>query len=313
MRILVTGGTGLIGSAIREIVDNFHKYTFLSSKDCDLKNEVAVIKLFNEGNFDIVIHLAARVGGLYNNLDNNYDMLVDNIKINTNILEYCKKYKIKRLINILSTCIFGNNLQYPLTSDQMYNKEPDFSNLGYATAKRLLDIGSKLLSNKTNTDIQIVNLIPTNLYGYNDNFNLHNAHVIPNLLHKTYIAKQNNSKLHIKGEGKSYRQFVLDTDFAKIILHFVNCTLNKPFNQLIIGPPVKDEITIRDLVNKITSNFKFKGEIIYDDSFPEGQNKKTVSNSELLEYIPDFKFTQLDTGLKNTIKYFIENFNIVRK
>ena len=113
--------------------------------------------------------------------------------------------------------------------------------------------------------------------------------------------------------GKSLRQFVLSDDLGKIILHFVNCKLEKRFNQLIVGPPVKDEITIKELVNKIVKEFDFNGRIIYDSDYFEGQHKKTVDDSELLAYIPDFKFTPFDVGLKKTIKYFIENYNTVRK
>ena len=318
-KILITGASGLVGSSIKSIVkeDNHHEYIFLSSKECDLRNEVSVDTIFKEYNPDIVIHLANVVAGLYGNISNNYTMLVDNLKINTNILESCKKYKIKRLINILSTCVFGNDLNYPLTSNQMYDKPPDSSNRGYSFSKRILDTGSKLLTQCS--ELQVVNIIPTNLYGLNDNFNLSDGHVLPALIHKCFIAKKNlefnsaNSNLVIKGLGKSHRQFVYAPDLAKIILHFIDCKLEKQFNQLIVGPPVKDEITIKELVNKIVKEFDFNGSIVYDSNFSEGQNKKTVDDSELLEYIPDFKFTPLDVGLKRTIDYFIYYYDTVRK
>lgn len=335
MKVLVTGGTGLVGISIKELTSfgdmTPYEYIFLSSKQTDLKDSFACEKLFSDGNFDIVIHLAAKVGGLYANMDSNYNMLIDNIKINTNILECCKKYNVTRLINILSSCVFGNDLKYPLTSDQMYDKKPDSSNEGYSYSKRILDTGSKLLTKCS--DIEIVNIIPTNLYGNEDNFNLHNSHVIPGLIMKTYIAKKNleehlcksteiysfnsicntSCKLIIKGTGKSLRQFIFSTDLAKIILHFVNCKLNKQFNQLIVGPPIKDEITIKELITKIVKEFDYNGKVIYDLNFSEGQHKKTVDDSELLKYIPNFKFTSLDVGLKKTIKYFIENYETVRK
>ncbi len=318
-RVLITGGSGLVGSSIKSMVkeNNDYEYIFLNSKECDLRNEVSVDTFFNQCKPDIVIHLANVVAGLYGNISNNYKMLVDNVKINTNILEACNKYKIKRLINILSTCVFGNDLNYPLTSKQMYDKIPDNSNEGYSVSKRFLDTGSKLLTRCS--DIEIISLIPTNLYGCADNFNLHNSHVIPGLIMKTYIAKKNlennsgDSKLIIKGDGSSFRQFVFSNDLAKIILHFVNCKLDKQFNQLIVGPSIEDEITIKDLVNKIVKEFDFNGEIFYDSNFSNGQHKKTVSSDELLAYIPDFKFTSLETGLKETIGYFIENYNTVRK
>ena len=200
MKVLVTGGTGLVGSSIKELIStkNENEYIFLSSKQTDLRDSIACENLFSQGNFDIVIHLASKVSGLYGNLSNNYKMLVDNIKINTNILECCEKYKVKRLINTLSTCVFGNDLKYPLTSDQMYDKKPDNSNEGYSYSKRILDTGSKLLTKYSN--IEIVSLIPTNIYGPEDNFNLHDGHVLPALIHKCFIAKNNNKPY----DGKNY-------------------------------------------------------------------------------------------------------------
>lgn len=316
MKVLVTGGTGLVGSSIKELINststkNENEYVFLSSKVCDLRDSVACEKLFSDGKFFIVIHLAAVVGGLYFNTNNNYSILVDNIKINTNILECCRKYKIKRLINTLSTCIFGNDLKYPLTSDQMYDKKPDSSNEGYSFSKRVLSTGSELLTKYS--DLEVVSLIPTNLYGCKDNYHLQDGHVLPALIHKCFIAKQNNKPLEIKGLGKNYRQFIYSEDLAKIILHFVDCKLHQQFNQLIVGPPVKDDITIKDLVDKIVKEYDFNGEVVYNSSFHEGQFKKTVSDGELLAYIPHFKFTPLEIGLKKTIDYFIENYNIIRK
>lgn len=335
MKVLISGGSGLVGSSIKDLIDDIpigvtpHEYVFLSSKMCDLRDPVACEKLFSNGNFDIVVHLAARVSGLYGNLSNNYSMLIDNLKINTNILECCEKYNVKRLINILSSCTFGNELKYPLTSDQMFDKKPDNSNEGYSYSKRILATGSKLLTKCS--ELEVVLLIPTNLYGNEDNYHLHNSHVIPGLIHKCFIAKKNlenklckstdsfnsigntSCKLIIKGNGTSLRQFVYAPDLSKIILHFVDCKLEKQFNQLIVGPPIIDEITIKELVNKIVKEFNFNGKVIFDSDFSNGQHKKTVDDSELLAYIPDFKFTPLNIGLKQTINYFIENYETVRK
>lgn len=311
MKVCITGGSGLVGKSIKNIInEKKYEFIFLNSQEYDLRIYESVDKMFNEIKPEIVIHLAAKVGGLYANIDNNYTMLIDNVKINTNILECCKKYKIKRLINMLSTCVFGNNLNYPLTSNQMYDKNPDNSNEGYSISKRLLDTGSRLLTECS--DIEIINLIPTNIYGLDDNFNLYNSHVLPALVHKTFIAKKNSESLVIKGSGKSQRQFIFANDLAEIILHFVNCPLNKRFNQLIVGPSIEDEITIKELVNKIVKEFEFKGNIIYDKVSNEGQMKKTVDSSELLCFMPYFKFTSLDDGLKKTIDYFIKNYDNLR-
>ena len=314
-KVLITGSSGLVGKSIQDLITKSLelnlKFIFITSSDCDLRDEKSVDNIFNKIKPDIVVHLAARVGGLYCNMNSNYKMLVDNLKININILEYCKKYKIKRLINILSTCVFGNDLNYPLPSNQMYDKPPDKSNEGYSKSKRILDTGSRLLSDET--DIEIVNLIPTNIYGKNDNYNLYDSHVIPGLIAKTYISKKDNSELIIKGDGNSFRQFIFADDFAIIILHFVNCKLNNKFNQLIVGPSFKNQVTITQLVCQIVKIFDFKGKVIYDKTSSNGQRKKTVDSNELLQYMPNFEFTPLLCGLKDTIDYYIDNYDYVRK
>lgn len=312
-KILVTGGSGLVGTSIKECSTNTnYDFIFLSSKVCDLRDPIACEKLFSNGNFDIVIHLAAKVMGLYGNLANNYSMLIDNIKINTNILECCRKYKIKRLINILSTCIFPDkNVKYPLTSNQILNGEPSETNYGYSYSKRLLYIGSKLLTQETETTV--INLIPTNLYGLNDQYNLINSHVIPGIIHKCYKAEQNNSNLFIKGSGKARRQFIYSTDFANIILQFINLPLNSKLHSLIVSPPIESEISISELVNEITFEFDFKKLVVYDNISSDGQIYKTCSDIELLNYLPNFEFTPFKTGLYKTIKYFKNNYKNIRK
>jgi GDP-L-fucose synthase len=321
MLVLVTGGSGLVGKSIQSLVNKLElteldEYIFLSSSDCDLRKDEEVESLFNKYKPDIVIHLASLVAGLYGNMDNNYRFLIDNIKINTNILECCNKFNVKRLINILSTCVFPeqnehNNLVYPLTSNQILNGRPHPSNSGYAHSKRILHIGSKLLTNTS--DIEIVNLIPTNLYGKHDNYNLQKSHVIPGLIHKIYLAKQNNSNLIIKGTGNAKRQFVYVDDFASIILHFVSSTLEKRFNAMVVSPPKEEELSIKELVNNLVRRFDFKGKVIYDSDYPDGQDLKTADSNELLEYIPTFEFTHLHTGLHKTINHFIQNYDTVRK
>jgi GDP-L-fucose synthase len=321
MLVLVTGGSGLVGKSIESLVNKrelneLDEYIFLSSSDCDLRNSEDVEKLFKKYKPDIVIHLASLVAGLYGNIDNNYRFLIDNIKINTNILECCNKFNVKRLINILSTCVFPeqnehNKLVYPLTSNQILNGKPHPSNSGYAHSKRILHIGSKLLSNTS--DIEIVNLIPTNLYGKHDNYNLQKSHVIPGLIHKIYLAKENNTNLIIKGTGNAKRQFVYVDDFASIILHFIYSILEKRFNVMVVSPQKKEELSIKDLVNNLVKIFDFKGKVIYDSDYPDGQDLKTADSNELLEYIPKFEFTNLNTGLHKTISYFIKNYDTVRK
>jgi GDP-L-fucose synthase len=309
MKVLVTGGSGLVGDAIRqEQKDPDKKFVFLSRKDGDLRKKESVEKIFNEYKPDIVVHLASRVGGVYDNMNHNYEFLMDNVSINCNIVDACKKYKVKGLINVLSTCIFPDvGVKYPLTSDQLHNGLPHESNIGYAYSKRLLQVASKLCS------IKVVNLIPTNLYGRNDNYNIESGHVIPALIHKTYLAKQNNTSLHISGTGEAIRQFLYANDFAKIIVRFIESIDElKEETNCIISPPEDTEISIKELIYKIVKEFKFTGRIIFHDSLSNGQYKKTTTNMELNSIFDNVKFTSLDDGLRETIHFFNKEYNVVR-
>lgn len=324
MNILVTGGHGMLGSALQKIVKNNQNntYYFISSSDCDLRDEVETERLFHIIKPDIVIHLASRVGGVYKNMNNNYKFLNDNIKIHLNVLNCCDKYNVKFLINILSTCIFPNdNVTYPLTSDQLHDGLPHESNIGYAYSKRILHLASSLLQKKQDKDsFKVVNITPTNLYGDHDNYNLKASHVIPGLIHKVYTAKKNNTPLEVYGTGSAIRQFLYVDDLALVIHKFINMFIHDLLKEneisVIVSPPEKDEISISKLINLICNIFNFDTtNIIYNTSYSDGQYKKTTNDDEIKKYIKDITFTPLKDGLFNTIKYFTENYdnNIVRK
>ena len=313
MNILVTGSSGLLGKSLQKIVSNktntniiFH---FLTRNDCDLTDMQAVKKVFMKIKPYIVIHLASMVGGVYENISNNYNLFIQNTRINTNIVEACNIFKIKKLINILSTCIFPDkDVTYPLTDDQIHNGPPHYSNIGYAYSKRILHIGSGLLPGVVDGTTKVVNIIPTNLYGENDNYNIKKAHVIPALIHKTYQAKICDTPLIINGNGNALRQFLYIDDLSNIIYN-IAISINDKSRDLIICPPESSEISIKSIVNKIVNIFKFDGEIIYDSTQPDGQVKKTSQSNE--EFI-NYKFTDIDIGLTKTIHYFVNNYDTLR-
>lgn len=314
MIVLVTGGQGLVGQALQEVVQSNPQppHCFLSREQCDLVDEKQVEEMFDMIKPGVVVHLAAKVGGVYDNLNNNYDFLTVNNKINTNVLQACKKYKVRKLINILSTCIFPDkDVVYPLTSDQLHNGKPHYSNIGYAYAKRLLHVASEIMSKETG--IKVVNIIPTNLYGANDNYNLDCAHVIPALIHKTYLAKTMGTPLHIKGNGLACRQFLFANDLAKIIHMFAEMNISESQVTCIVAPPESHEVRISNLVQMIARRLCYNGEIIFDTEEENGQLKKTVDDTELKKYIPNFRFTDLNRGLTYTIEHFVDNFTTVRK
>jgi GDP-L-fucose synthase len=309
MTIIVTGGSGLVGDALKKLVNSDNNYIFLSSKDCNLTSFFDIDSFFNFYKPSCVIHLASKVAGLYGNMNDNYSFLVENLKINMNIIEVCKKYKVKRLVNILSTCIFPDDIQYPLRSSKIHMGPPHESNKGYAYSKRILHILSELMPN----DTQVVNLIPTNLYGKNDNYNLEVSHVIPGLIRKLY---ENESKqIWLKGSGKSLRQFVYADDFAKIILHFSKCELKTIPESIIVSPECNEEISIKLLANLIKTKLNKDVDIFFEHSqecVDDGQQKKSTDSVELKKYLQDFEFTPLSVGIEETIKFFKNNMKKLR-
>jgi len=314
MKVLVTGGYGMVGRSLQKIIKTLqHRDTFIfMSRDmCDLRDYQQVNRYFEENQPDAVIHLASQVGGLYANLNKNFEFLVDNIYINTNIVQACKRYKVKRLVNILSTCIFPDtNVDYPLTLEQLHNGLPHSSNIGYAFSKRMLHLSSQLLSE---IDTKVINLIPANLYGEMDNYNLQHSHVIPALIHKVYLAKQQGTDLTLMGTGEAIRQFLYVDDLSRIILHFLY--LDQAMNEIscIVSPPETHTISIWELAHTIAYLFGFTGQIICDTTSNNGQIIKTTSDKDVRTYLPNFQFTLLRFGLEKTIKFFIQHYKSVRK
>jgi GDP-L-fucose synthase len=315
MKILVTGGYGLVGHSLQKIVKKYnkeHDFVFLSRKNGDLRNTTIVDNLFIDYNPDVVVHLASCVGGVYDNMSKNYDYLIDNLRINTNIVDACNKFGVKKLISCLSTCIFPDDgIKYPLTSDQLHLGLPHESNIGYAFSKRILHLAGSLLSKRG--FVKVINLTPTNLYGEYDNYNIKSSHVIPGLIHKTHLAKTTSSDLKVYGTGSALRQFLYVDDLAKVILLFIDKEITENEISCIVAPPETHEISIKQLIEKIVELYDFKGKIIYDTSYSDGQYKKTATHQELLKYLPDFTFTNLDTGLSEVIDYFNKNYNVIRK
>lgn len=300
MKLLITGGTGLVGSAI----DADFK---ISSKDVDLKDSHETNAAFKVLKPTHVIHCAGRVGGLGGNLNAKGEYYYDNIMINTNVIEACRTSGVKKLICFLSTCVFPDEAEYPLTEEKIHLGEPHSSNFGYAYAKRMADV--QIRTYREQYGLNYMSVIPTNIYGPNDNFNIENGHVLPSLIHKCYLARKNNTDLEVWGSGKPLREFLYSKDVAKIC----QLLLEKyDGNEPIILTSSK-EYSIKQIVNLITELMGFKGNVKFLSNKPDGQYRKPADNSKLLSIIPDFEFTSLEEGLKETIDWFITNYKNIRK
>lgn len=312
--IIVTGGTGLVGQAIQTVVDKEEKqpnekWIFLSSKDANLLDTQQTEAVFEKYQPTHVIHLAAMVGGLFRNLKYNLDFFRNNILINDNVLHTAYKFKVKKVISCLSTCIFPDKTTYPINETMVHDGPPHDSNFGYAYAKRMIDIQNRGYHQQYG--FHFTSVIPTNIYGPHDNFNLEDAHVLPGLIHKTYLAEKNNEPLVIWGTGAPLRQFIYSIDLARLFIWVMRNY--DEIDPIILSVGEEDEISIKDVAELVVKSMNFKGKVVYDTSKSDGQFKKTASNAKLRKYLPGFKFTPIEEGIKEACDWFVKNYDIARK
>lgn len=300
MSTLITGGTGLVGSSLKNGIK-------LSSKDIDLRDWNKTITKFKNINPEKVIHCAAKVGGLGGNMNHKGEFFYENIMINTNVLEACRQIGVKKVVSFLSTCVFPDDVEYPLTEKKIHLGEPHSSNYPYAYAKRMTDVQSRAYNEQYGTNYVCV--IPTNIYGPNDNFSIDNGHVLPALLHKCYLAKQNNTDLKVWGSGKPLREFIYSEDVAKL----TEWVLDNYKEQEPIIFSTSQEISIKDIVDIIVDKFDFRGNVVWQSDKPDGQFRKPSDNSKLLSYLPDFKFTPIEDGIEKTVEWLVNNYKEIRK
>ena len=216
-------------------------------------------------------------------------------------------HNVKKLVCFLSTCVFPNDVEYPLTEKKIHLGPPHSTNDSYSYAKRMADI--QIRAYREQYGLNYVSVIPTNIYGPNDNFDLANGHVVPSLIHKCYLAKKNNTPFKIWGSGKPLREFIFSKDVGRLTKWVLE---NYEEEEPIIFSTSK-EVSIKDVVDLIVKHMSFNGEVIWESDKPDGQFRKPSDNSKLLSYLPDFKFTSLDDGLKETIDWFISNYENCRK
>jgi GDP-L-fucose synthase len=300
MKTLVTGGYGMVGSAMESQIK-------LSRETCDLTNPKQTESLFRTIKPDGVIHCAGKVGGIGGNSNYKGEYFYDNLMINTNVIESSRRAGVKRLVAFLSTCVFPDNVTYPLTVDQVHLGEPHESNYPYAYAKRMADV--QIRAYREQYDLNYTSIIPSNIYGPNDNFNLDHGHVMPMLIHKLYLAKKNKTDFTVWGSGKPLREFIYSKDIAKIAeWALYNYEGTDP---LIVSGD--EEVSIKDLVGMLVDEFKFKGKVIFDETKPDGQHRKPSDNSLIKELLPDFEYTPFEQGIKETVNWFKENYENARK
>ena len=306
MKVLVFGSNGLVGNAIKRYSDlneNARKYNFYFStrKDTNLFSFDETLKLISEFKPEILINAAAKVGGIVANNTNRTDFIIENVKINLNILEASKQIEPFTIINLGSSCIYPLNAKNPINESSIMTGKLEPTNSPYAQAKLMSIEMANSIAQEYGHNVK--NLMPTNLYGPNDNFDRLNSHVIPGLIGRMFDAKKENSDyFEIWGSGTALREFLYVDDLADAIFYL----LESENNESLLNVGSGEEVSILQLAEKIRDLIGFKGEFKFDLTQPDGNNRKLLDLSKINSLGWKSK-TDLDTGLEKTISWYVKN------
>lgn len=302
--ILVTGGTGLVGSSIPFGIKPTRKQMNL----LDCHSVLSYIQAYPE--VDTIIHAAGLVGGVKGNSDRMFDFLNENLMMACNVMEaVAKNDQIKEATFILSTCIYPHEVEYPVNAHDLHRGEPHPTNYGYAYAKRMLEVGARALRQQYGKKVRCI--VPCNLYGPNDNYALESGHVIPSLIHKCYLAKRDNTPFVVWGSGNAEREFMFASDLGKVLksIHLEHIDAK---DMMIVSPG--KEYTIRFIVDLICKNMEYDGLVVYDTTKPEGIMKKPTINHDFIDFVDraDIWLTSLEDGIYSAVQDFVRRYPNVR-
>lgn len=304
MKVLLFGSNGLVGSSLGRKLKTSNKVSKLvlsTRKDTDLFNfESTKKKIINE-NPDVIIIAAAKVGGIYANNTNRVEFLTENLKINLNILESSTYIKNIKIINLGSSCIYPLNAENPINENALLSGKLEPTNSPYAMAKlTAIELGDALTKQY---GYEVLNLMPTNLYGPNDNFDELSSHVIPGLIARMHNAKLNKeNSFSIWGSGTPKREFLYVDDLSDCI----EFLMDKNLKESLLNVGSGHEVTILELANLIKDTIGFEGEITFDSTKPDGNPRKLL-DSTLINNLGWNAKTNLKEGLALTYDYYVKN------
>lgn len=307
--ILITGANGFVGKALVRVLKEMGVDNLLipSSKDLDLTKQSEVKTYFEIHKPQIVFHLAGKVGGVAINKAKPAEFFYDNITMGIFVTHAAYENGAEKVVSLAAGCGYPKNLPVPFTEEGFWLGLPDENSYGYSLAKKNLIIQSWAYREQYGFDSTI--LLPANLYGPEDNFNLEASHVVPALIRKFIEAKDNNlDSVEVWGTGKATREFLFVDDAVKAIIDSVDCKESGPFN---LGTGV--ETTVKELVETISNLVGYEGNIVWNSDRPDGQPRRFYDMSKFKEaygYVPS---TTLSDGLKITIEWFKQNKNNIRK
>lgn len=309
MKILVTGGNGLVGSNVSSFLKQKHtEYKVFTSgrADTDLFNYQDTKNLLNDVKPDLLINCAAKVGGIHANNTKRTQFILENLKINTNLLEAAITHKKMKIINLGSSCIYPLDAPNPINEESFMNGLLEPTNSPYAMAKlTAIELGRAMAIEHGHS---IINLMPTNLYGPNDNFSPIDGHVIPGLMYRMHMSKESKKDVFkIWGTGKPLREFLYVEDFADAIKFLIGCEWSEDLINIGSGK----EISIKELAEVIKKIVGYEGNLQFDNSKPDGNPRKLLDSSLIFNKGWKPK-TSLVDGLTKTYNWMTNNIENIR-
>ncbi len=308
-KIYIAGHKGMVGSAIWRALNKkgYKNLIGKTSQDLDLRNQQAVLDFYKLEKPEIVIDAAAKVGGILANNDFPYQFLMENMQIQNNLIDGAFKFEIKKFIFLGSSCIYPKFAKQPLKEEYLLTDSLEQTNEWYAIAKISGIKASQAIRNQYNKDY--VSLMPTNLYGFYDNFDLQSSHVMPAIIRKFHEAKINNhSDVILWGSGRPMREFLFVDDLADAVVFSIENKLPEYLYNVGSGK----DISIKDLAHTVQSIIGHHGRIIWDTSMPDGSPRKLMDVSKMKELGWQYSI-DLEEGIKQTYHWFLENIEKIKE
>lgn len=302
-KIYIAGHKGMVGSAVWRALDNngYTNLIGLSRSELNLRNQQAVLEFYKEEKPEIVIDAAAKVGGILANNDYPYDFLMQNMQIQNNLIDGAFNSGVEKFIFLGSSCIYPKFASQPLKEEYLLTDSLEPTNEWYAVAKISGVKACQAIRNQYGKDY--VSLMPTNLYGYFDNFDLKSSHVLPAMLRKFHEAKENgNSAVELWGSGSPMREFLFVDDMAEAVVF----ALENELPEFLYNVGSGKDITIKELAETIQAVVGYKGNILWDKSKPNGTPRKLMDVSKMRDLGWSYS-TELNEGIEKTYQWFLEN------
>ena len=301
-RILITGSNGFIGKNLAKRIQQLNYTVFLHDLDIGDITIKNCLDQYIPENITHVFHLAAHVGGIGLNREKPGELFYDNLMMGVQLLHEAKNANVEKFISLGTVCSYPKFTNIPFLEDSIWDGFPEETNAPYGLAKKMLLVQSESYKKQYNFNSIVV--IPTNLYGPNDNFNPESSHVIPALILKIFLAKKNNiPEVSVWGDGTPTRDFIYANDASKGII----LAAEKYEDDLPLNLSSSEEISIKELVEIISNMLDYDGKIVWDKTKPNGQPRRCVSYERAKKTIGFEPKTKMHDGIKMTIDWFLKN------